>query len=491
MCAQSLQQVQKQSLTMAPQMRQSLKILQVNALDLRNTILEELQANPALEELSNEATSIDETGNNLIESTPDNLNESSSEPTADLQTKELNFDGEFEAFAQINEEWNDDYSDRNFKNSYTSDDAERRQHFFESITIETSLQEHLVNQIELSDVSDEMLEALNFLVGSLNDNGFLVGTLEEIAESSKLPLATIQEAHIMLKTFEPRGIGCFGLKECLITQLELKKNPCPLAVEIILNHYDLLLRRRIPEIAKNLDVSIDKVEETIEVISTLDPAPGRQFSEDNNRVVLPDVKVEKDGDNWIVILNNDYIPRLRISNTYKNMIAKGGLSNNEKNYILKKFRDGKFLISAIEQRQQTIERITRILLDFQKDFFENGVKKMHPLTMNQVANVLEVHETTVSRAIANKYIDTPHGVFEFKYFFTQGFVSEDGEAVSNTSIKSQIAKIIEDENPAKPLSDNAIVNILAEKDIKIARRTIAKYREMMGILPTNLRRRYN
>ena len=213
--------------------------------------------------------------------------------------------------------------------------------------------------------------------------------------------------------------------------------------------------------------------------------------EDTNRTVSPDVKVEKNGGDWNVIVNNDYIPRLRISSTYKTLLAKRTLSKEEKEYLRNQIRSGKSLISSIEQRQQTIERITNELLDLQKQFFEEGVSALKPLIMNVLAERLGVHETTISRAIANKYIDTPHGIFEFKFFFTFGFSKEGGEKVSNTSIKEIIVDFVEKENPSKPISDSTIVKMLADKDIKLARRTVAKYREELGILPTHLRREYS
>jgi len=236
---------------------------------------------------------------------------------------------------------------------------------------------------------------------------------------------------------------------------------------------------------------MEEVQEAIEEISNLDPAPGRKFADDTNQIVTADVEIYYDDGDWVVSLNNEYIPKLRISNVYKDIIAKGKVTKHEKEYIQEKMRSGKFLISSIEQRQQTIEKISKAILKFQIDFFEEGVSKLHPLTMTQVAEFVGVHETTVSRAIAGKYVKTPHGLFTLKYFFTPGYKSGEGESLSNTTIKDMIANIINEEDTAKPLSDQAVVNILKDKGIKIARRTVAKYREELGILPTNLRRRYN
>ena len=228
----------------------------------------------------------------------------------------------------------------------------------------------------------------------------------------------------------------------------------------------------------------------IEEISKLDPAPGRRFAEDNNRVVVADVTVEKEGDEWKIHLNSDYIPRLRISSTYRDLIAKGSLNKDEREYLRERMRSGKFLIDSIEQRQRTIERITREIIKAQTPFFEHGVAQLQPLTMTQIADIVGVHETTVSRAIANKYMKTPHGIFEFKFFFTTGYQADSGASVSNTSVKEMLADIVAIEDKSAPLSDQELVVKLQEKGLSLARRTVAKYREELGILPSNLRRDY-
>ncbi len=480
MIFQGLQQVQKQtqSLVLAPQLRQSLKILQVPALELRNTILEELQTNPALEELPMTEISLEEKKSGEDESTKED------------RSKELEFGDDFKVLTQIDEVSKENYELENGKSSYSREAADRRQHFFDSLTSETSLQEHLMRQAELTESNPQIIEAIEYLIGSLDNRGFLTSSLSDVALLSHLPLKTVQEAHSLLKSLDPPGIGCADLQDCLITQLELKGKVKSPEANLIRNHFDLLLRRRIPEIARKTGIGIEEVQKLIAEISTLDPAPGRKFGEDTNRIVQPDVKVEKDGDDWRISLNNEYIPRLSLSGTYKEMLAKGKLSPQERVYIREKIRSGKFLISSIEQRQQTIERITKEVLRMQGDFFEKGVSYLRPLTMSQVADEVGVHETTVSRALANKYIETPHGVFEFKYFFNTGYNRENGKSVANTTVKEIIAKIIDSENSNKPYSDQSIVDILKERDVKIARRTVAKYREELGILPTNLRRQY-
>ena len=484
--SQGLQQVQKQTQTLilAPQLRQSLKILQAPALELRSAILEELQSNPLLEEMPMEGVSIEEKASEPASS------ESSSESAQD-ERKEMDFTDDFQILNQLSEDWKEHFSQENNNSVYTSEDAERRQHFFDSLVSETSLQQHLMEQADLLDMEAETFQAVEYLVGSIDDKGFLSTKPGDIALMANLPFRTVIKAHELLKTFDPAGIGCMNLQECLVQQLKLKGRGDSLAVKIIQKYYDLLLRRRIPDMARKLNASIDEIQSAIEEIANLDPAPGRRFSEDTNRVITPDVKVFKDDGEFQITLNSDYIPKLRLSNTYKELIAKGSLNSKEKEYVQDKMRSGKFLINSIEQRQQTIERITREILKHQAEFFEEGVSKLRPLTMNQIAQEVGVHETTVSRAIANKYIETPFGIFDFKYFFTPGYKSKDGKSVSNTSIKEIISRLIEEEDSSKPLSDQEIVNTLAKQEFKIARRTVAKYREEMGILPTNLRRRYS
>ncbi len=479
--SQDLRQRQTQSLVLAPQLRQSLKILQVAALDLRSVIQEELQSNPTLEELPMEGVSLDkEKDADRNENSTDNND----------RREELDFSKEFEILNKLDDDWRDYMANAGGAQPYTSEDAEKRQHFFDSLVSETSLQEHLMQQAELTDASPEVVEAMRYLVGCLDDRGFLTQSPSDVALQTRLPLSTVQEAVRMLKTFDPPGIGAQSLEECLRLQLAAKGRTDSLAARIVRDHFVLLTRRRIPEIARKTGASMDDVQHAIEEIGALDPAPGRRFADDSNRVVVPDVTIEKDGDEWRIHLNNDYIPRLRISNTYREMIAKGALNKQERDYLRERMRSGKFLINSIEQRQQTIERITREILNVQKEFFEHGVSKLRPLTMTQIADVVGVHETTVSRAIANKYIKTPHGVFEFKFFFTPGYQAESGDAVSNTSVKEMIHNLVEGEDRSQPLSDQEIVAKLEERGIKIARRTVAKYREELGLLPSNLRREY-
>ena len=349
---QNLRQRQNQSLVLAPQLRHSLKILQVAALDLRSVIQEELQSNPTLEELPMEGTSLDQ-------EQQDSANDNNESGEGADNREEMDFSKEFDILTKLDDDWKDYMSQAGGTQQHTAEDAERRQHFFDSLVTETSLQEHLIRQAELADTPPDVLKAMSHLVGSIDDRGFLTQSASDVALQVGLPLDAVQDAVRQLKTFEPAGIGASSLEECLLLQLTAKGQGDGLAARIIKDHFALLTRRRIPEIARKLGVHIDDVQEVIAEIGALDPAPGRRFAEDSNRVVVPDVTIEKDGDEWKIHLNSDYIPRLRISSTYKDLIAKGSLTKDERDYLRERIRSGKFLINSIEQRQQTIERITR------------------------------------------------------------------------------------------------------------------------------------
>ena len=512
--SQGLRQVQKQTqnLVLAPQLRQSLKILQVPTLELRSAILEELQTNPLLEEIGSNDESLD---SEEIEPSPDEIDEQDNELFADeVQANQENDSSEENDF-DIDSKESEDLSDMDFSDEFAvlkemqedlkehfereyegeaqlgnTEAEERRKFFFDSLVAETSLQEHLLDQLKLVDCSDGIRKSAQYIIGSLDENGFLSGTLSDMALVSGLALQDLQDALLLLQSFDPVGIAALDLQDSLLKQMEFREWQDSVPYLIVRDHFQLLVRRRVPELARKLSQPTEVVHKCLHKIAELDPAPGSTISEDQNQSIAPDAILEKVSAEWIIHLNNDYIPRLRINKTYKELISKGTLSAKEKEYVRNQMRAGKFLINSIDQRQNTIERITRKLLDRQGEFFEHGSSKLRPMTMAEVADSIDVHETTVSRAIANKYLQTPHGTFPFKYFFTPGYSGKDGDTVSNTSVKEIIGSIVERENASKPLSDRKIVDLLAERDIKLARRTVAKYREELGIPPTNLRRQY-
>jgi len=482
MALQGFEQLQKQtqSLVLAPQLRQSLKILQAATLELRNVIQEELQTNPALEDLSQEGTSLESM-----------TQEAEPERSSPDEPEELNFEKNQDLLNKLDEDWKEHFNQDNTYQPFTSEDARRRQHFFDSLVQETSLQEHLLEQAKVSGLDELQTRAMELLIGSLDERGFLTSSIPDISLMGQVPLGKVQEAHRVLQSFDPPGIGAEDLRDSLLTQLRLQGEKDSLASRIIRDQFKLFIRRRIPDLARKLGVDVEAIQKAIALIATLDPAPGKRFSEDTNQIIIPDVTIREDEGEWKVTLNDEFVPRLRINPGFKGLLSHKGLNGKDKDYLRDKLRSGRFLISSIEQRQQTIEKISYAILEFQKGFFEQGVSALRPLTMTVVADRVGVHETTVSRAISGKYMETPHGVFAMKYFFTTGYQSGHGEAVSNTTIKETIARIIEGEDTRKPYSDQEIVRILGEKGIKIARRTVAKYREEMGIVPTNLRRSYS
>lgn len=471
-------QRQSQQLMIAPQLRQALKVLQVGALELRSTILEELQTNPALEEMPSGSDVSLDTGTAPVAGESQEASKTEETPGSDSAVDKNDFA----------EDWADAYEPP--VQQYSKEAAEKRQFFFDSITSEKSLQEHLMEQAKLTDADEKVIAALEYLIGNLDDRGFLTVEPGVVAEQSKQKIEVVLRALRLLKSLEPQGLGSRDLQECLLTQLELQGNSKTLAGKILRDHFALFLRRRIPELAKELNVEPIEIEESLKLIAELDPAPGRSFAEDTNRVIVPDVRVFREGEGWQLTLTRDYLPKLRLSSNFKQYLSDKRLSKTEKDFLQEKLKAGRQLISAIEQRQQTIERISRLLLEIQIGFFEHGVEKLKPLTMAQVAEKIGVHETTISRAIANKYISTPHGVFPFKFFFTPGYTNSEGVSVSNKTIKDRIGSLIASEDSNKPLSDQTIAEILKKENIDIARRTVAKYREELGVLPTHLRRQF-
>ena len=475
----SQSQKQTQSLSIAPQLQNSLKILQSASFDLRTAILAELQRNPLLEELPIESVSV-EAESELIQEDGDSRNE------------ELDFDNDD---FSILEKISDDYMESQMTDTVMSGSdlqmQERRDHFLNSLTQEESLQQHLIDQVSLCDCDDPTKENLVLLIGSLDENGYLTESPSNLSLQLNIPYPKFLEALEILKTFNPSGIGAKDLQECLLIQLQRNQREDSLAYSIIDKAYPLLLRRRIQEIAKKLKVSDEAIQKALEEIASMDPAPGKRFSDDSNTVIEPDIRIFQEDELWKIELNNEYIPKLRISQKYKDLLAQGSLNKKEKEYLVENMRSGKFLINSLDQRQNTLKKISQKIIDQQPKFFVKTNPTLQPMTMQQIAEDVGVHETTISRAIANKYVKTPHGVFPLKHFFNSGFTSDSGESIANRSIKETIEKIIQKEDPKKPISDQSISKELEKEGIKIARRTVAKYREQLGILPTHLRRLFD
>jgi len=475
-----LHQVQRLSLQqiLAPQLQQSLHLLQVPTLELNALVHEELQQNPLLEEVSKDEPRVEVDA------------ESETDAATAAAKEDQDFKQEFEVLSKLDDEWREYFAQTSSFRGRSPEQEEQRQHFFDSIVQQESLQQHLLQQLNFTGVSDEERKVAEFLIGSINDDGYLRTPLEELAVSSGLPLEQLQKAIELIQTFHPVGVGARDLKECLLIQLDRLGKSESIEAVIVNQHLDDLGHKRFPEIARALGLTVEQVQRISNFISTLEPKPGRMFSTEQQQYVAADVVVQLVSGDYVVLLNDEQIPHLRISNTYKELMASGDKPSEAKEYIRDKIRAGKFLIKSIYQRQQTIYNIAKVIVDRQREFLDKGISCLKPLTMAQVAEVVGVHETTVSRAVANKYMQTPQGLFEMKYFFTPGFETASGVAMSNTSVKDEISQLIEREDPTKPLSDQEIVAILKEKGIPIARRTVAKYRNELNILPSNLRKRY-
>ncbi|MEM7144951.1 MAG: RNA polymerase factor sigma-54 [Verrucomicrobiota bacterium] len=459
----------QQQQTIAPQMQQSLLILQAPTLELRQLIQQELSANPTLEDLTEEIS----------------LEETTQDPEED------DFDEEFAALSQLDDEWRDYMSQSRSVSARSAEDEEKRQFLLDSLVDPVTLQEHLLEQLGTSDLDEENRKIGELLIGNIDDAGFLQVSLEDLCFSSGIPLPALEKVKNIINSFHPVGVGSENLAECLAIQLDRLDKAHSLESRIVTGHLDDLAKKRYPLIARKLGVSTQQVSRAADFISTLEPKPGRIFSSDVSRYITPDVAIESDGEGGFRInLNNEQVPHLRISNTYKDLMARPGNKGDVKNYIRDKIRNGKFLIRSIHQRQDTIRRISEQIAERQREFLDGGPACLKPMNMAQIADAIGVHETTVSRAIAGKYIATPHGVFEMKYFFTPGYKTESGESMSNTSVKGTLAEIVKNEDPTKPYSDQKLVALLKNKGINIARRTVAKYRDELNILPSNMRKSY-
>ena len=491
--AQGLYLSQKMALSqmLAPQLQQSLALLQAPTLELQTLVEQELQQNPILEEQTESSADDERLASESADPTepPSDVNydptdeKSSSEPVDDWQK-------EVERLSQLDQEWRDYFSQSNLPTRPNPDDDEKRQFMLDSIVTTTSLQETLREQVRMSELSEDLWQVADLLIGNIDDRGFLKASVDELTFSTNMDPEVIRSVLEILQSFDPPGVATRDLRECLMKQLERSDRANTLEYRILDQCFKQLSKRRMPDIARQLGVTINQVQEAAERISNLDPRPGSSFVPENQQYVVPEVFVTKDGDEFVVSTNNDHIPQLRISNTYKDLLAKAESSPELREYIREKIRSGKFLIKSINQRQQTIANIGREIVKRQREFFEKGIAYLRPMTMMQIAEVVGVHETTVSRAVSGKYLQCPQGIFEMKYFFTSAIQTASGSNVSNTTVKDIINDMVRGEDQTKPLSDEEIVKRLAKKEIVIARRTVAKYRSELNILPSHLRKTY-
>ncbi|MEN8136380.1 MAG: RNA polymerase factor sigma-54 [Thermodesulfobacteriota bacterium] len=472
-----------QQLVMTPQLQQAIKLLQLSRLELVDAIQQEIEQNPVLEELA----PTDEQGDADSRKLDSNKEETGPSAESAEQTAEV----QMEATSSLQEiDWQD-YANEyeplpSFRPSNDPDLPSR----LDILTKKQDLQGHLSWQLNLATVSKEEESVGEFIIGNLDRDGFLRVDLATIAEATGCDEETAEDMVLTIQEMDPAGICASSVQESLLLQLDRLDLAKSLAARIVRDHLSLMEKRNYAGIVKATGCSRTEVQAAINIIIGLDPFPGRQYSDEDPHYILPDVYVYKLDDEYVIMMNDDGLPRLQISNFYRGILKEEQAAPGEtKNYIKEKMNSAAWLIKSIQQRQRTIYRVVESIIKFQREFFDIGVEHLKPLVLRDVAEDIEMHESTISRVTSNKYVHTPQGIFELKYFFNSAIERRDGgEAMSSMSIKNKLKAIVQAEDSAKPLSDNAIAEIFKKDDIKLARRTVAKYREQLGILPSKLRK---
>lgn len=466
-----------QQLVMTPQLQQAIKLLQLSRMELMDVVREELEENPVLEE-GQEA--------------PDEKTPNEEEPVAETQSQESVQEVEGEGDGMSDIDWKT-YLESYSLGGTTADsyeDDEDRPSYENLLTKKTSLADHLMWQLNLSRLENLERAIAGEIIGNLDGDGYLHVSVEELATQVGCDTELVERALSAVQDFDPPGVASRNLQECLLKQVDLLGMSEDLIGVILRDYLDELENRRYQVIARSLQVPLDDVLGAAKFISTLDPRPGSQYGQEDVHYIVPDIFVYKIGDEFVVVLNDEGLPNLRINSFYRNALS-GSAPLDEKagEYIQEKLRGALWLIKSIHQRQRTIFRVTKSIVKFQREFFERGVDYLKPLVLRDVAEDIEMHESTVSRVTTNKYVQTPQGLFELKYFFNSGISTTGGDSVASESVKSKIKEIITAENTRKPYSDQKIVEILRDQGIDIARRTVTKYREMLGVGSSTQRKR--
>lgn len=454
---------------MTPQLQQAIKLLQLSRMELVDIIRQEQEENPVLEEVIEPSVETEPLETNYEVITP---------PPMKTQG------GKKEEIEYPPLDW------RTTRQSAGSGEDDERPTFENFLSKKATLSDHLLWQLLLGSFSEEERLVGTLIIGNLNDDGFLQIPLEEIVSQSGLGMAAVEKVLNKVQTFDPPGVAARDLRECLLLQAQQVCPGEPLVQEIISNHLNHLAKKNYQAIAKELGVPMEEVVRATRMISELEPKPGRVFSDENIPYITPDVYVYKMGEEYVVVLNEDGTPKLRISPYYRDILRQqelpiGGL----KEYINEKIRSALWLIKSIQQRQRTIYRVTKSIVKFQREFLDKGVAHLKPMILKDVAMDVEMHESTISRVTSNKYVHTPQGIFELKYFFNSSIHTARGENMASESVKEKIREILAKEDLQKPYSDQELVEILKQQDILIARRTVTKYREMLGYLPSTRRKR--
>lgn len=461
------------------QMIQSLKLLQVNTLQLEQLLKTELELNPVLEasdELENEAEE-----NQEQEGRDEEERKEDKEETDELDVNEDSIDWE-------------EYLEEGFDLGYSyNEEVDHNDERYEPTPVyQQTLEEHLNDQLVDRKLPERKMLLVQLLIGSLDSDGYLRIPLEDLADFTKLDIFEIREALQILCSLDPAGVGSRNLRECMMLQLGKRGFQNSLAMKIVENSWDLFERLKIPELSRQYNVEPKQIQNAIDILKTLNPKPGYQYNPDKPSTIIPDLIVEKIDGKFVVMLNDRSIPTLHINKSYANLIKRGSSAKRDvKKYVREKFNSATWFIRSIEQRKTTMLKVMYAIIERQMVFFEKGPPNLYPLKLQDVADMVDMHISTVSRVTSNKYVQTRHGIFELKYFFTEA-VGRDAEGadISSERIKNRIKQLIEAENPKKPLSDQKISDILSQENLPVARRTVAKYREQMKLLPARLRQKY-
>lgn len=466
-----------QSLTMTPQLQQAIKLLQLGRLEYLEAIEQEMMENPVLEEMREDDASGPKETEILTPELADSYsgNDSGEGDSSDPEAR-VDWEDYLESFT--------DY--RGASTPKGTVDFEDRPSLENAIHRTESLSEHLAEQIRYLDLSDTERNIALHIVGNLDKDGYLCSSFDELAQECDATVEAIEKVIVELRTIDPVGITARDLKECLLIQLEAMGLAEGIEARIVRDHLDKVEKRRFDQIAKELGVSLEKVGAAVHIIQGLEPRPGRQFADEDIRYIVPDVYVQKINGEYVISLNEDGLPKLRVSPYYLQVLQTD--SQEAKSYLNERLKAASWLIKSIHQRQQTIFRVAESIVKFQREFLDQGIDKLKPLVLKDVATDIGMHESTVSRVTSNKYVHTPQGVFELKYFFTTGIKSSSGD-MSSSSVKERIKNLILAENDKNPISDQEIVDILKKEQIDIARRTVAKYRESLGIASSAKRKK--
>lgn len=521
-----------QQLVMTPQLQQAIKLLQLNQLELVNLVQQELQENPVLEESDGE----EETPGEREDATPDDFSdgaeggdsadgaEGEAAPELEIAADLASAEGADLGEASTTEAANDAAADEPGPTDAEKIADVEWEQYLEShpmtgldhggiageddrpsleatYTRRPSLAEHLEWQLQVTDLDAAEMEIARWVIGNIDDRGFLRSSIEELSRQSGAQEPDIERVLAAIQQLDPTGVAARDLRECLLIQIDTLKIDNPLARRLVDEHIDLLQKRDFRGLSRVTGATLQEVADAARVIGGLEPRPGRGFGGEDPVYITPDIYVYKIGDDFHVLLNEDGLPKLKINSMYREVLSTEGSKGNDsappaelaekdtKNYVHDKVRSAMWLIKSIHQRQRTIYKVMQSIIQFQRDFFEHGVAYLKPLNLRDVAEDIEMHESTVSRVTTNKYVHTPQGIFELKYFFNSSIGRSDGgEAVASESVKEKIRKIIEAEDPARPLSDQRIAEMLKAGSIDIARRTVTKYREAMNILSSTKRR---